>query len=35
MYSILKNNKNTQVLNTTTTGAMETELDDFISNLEN
>jgi len=35
MYSILKNNKNTQDLNTSTTGVMETELDDFISNLEN
>lgn len=37
MYSILKNNKKVEETTTTTTtnGAMETELDDFISNLEN
>ena len=37
MYSILKKNKKVEETNTTTTtnGAMETELDDFISNLEN
>ena len=37
MYSILKNNKKAEETNitTNTNGAMETELDDFISNLEN